>query len=50
VDFGSIVEEEATFDGITIPSKLRIGWFFGTPRVEEEGALFRVTVDRVEFR
>lgn len=50
VDFGAIVEDEATFEGITIPTKLRIGWFFGTPRFEEEGEFFRVTVDRVEFR
>jgi hypothetical protein len=34
----------------TALSTLRIGWFFGTPRFEEEGEFFGVTLDRVEFR
>ena len=36
-DFGGIVEEEGTFDGVTVPTRVRIGWYFGSPRFEEEG-------------
>lgn len=48
--FGGIVEEEETFDGYTIPTRLRLGWFFGTDRFEPEGEFFRCTVDGVEWR
>jgi len=47
--FGGIVEKERSFGGYTIPSKLRLGWHFGTPRWEE-GEFFRMTVDNAEFR
>jgi hypothetical protein len=50
VPFGGIVEDEATFEGFTIPSRLRVGWYFGTDRFESEGEFFRVTVDRATFR
>jgi hypothetical protein len=49
-DFGGIVEEERTFGGFTIPSKLRIGWYFGSDRFETEGEFFRCTVDEAEHR
>lgn len=49
-DFGGLIEEEGTFDGITIPTKLRIGWYAGTPRFEGEGEFFRATLDEVIFR
>jgi len=45
VDFGGIAEEEATFDGYTIPTLLRAGWHFGTNRLEPEGEFFRVQID-----
>lgn len=45
VDFGGIVEEEGTFCGYTIPTRLRIGWYFGSERFESEGEFFRVTID-----
>jgi hypothetical protein len=48
-EFGGIAEAETTFDGYTIPTRLRIGWYFGTPRFESEGEFFRVTVDDAEF-
>lgn len=48
-DFGGIAEAETTFGNYTIPSRLRIGWYFGTPRFESEGEFFRVTVDDAEF-
>lgn len=48
--FGGIVLGEKSFDGITIPSVMRVGWYFGTGRFEAEGEFFRVTVDHAEFR
>lgn len=48
--FGGIVSAEKTFEGITIPTQLRVGWYFGTERFEAEGEFFRVTVDDAEFR
>ncbi|MBN2608852.1 MAG: hypothetical protein JXA64_07030 [Candidatus Fermentibacteraceae bacterium] len=49
-DFGAFMEDEKTFGGYTIPSKLRVGWFFGTDRFEREGQFFRVTIDEATFR
>jgi len=48
--FGGWAEEERTFGGYTIPTRLRIGWHFGTDRFESEGEFFRVTIDHAEFR
>lgn len=48
--FGAIAEEERTFEGFTIPTKLRVGWYFGTERFEPEGEFFRCTVERATFR
>ena len=48
--FGGLVEAERTFDGYTIPSTLRVGWYFGTNRFESEGEFFRCTVDRARYR
>jgi hypothetical protein len=48
--FGAIVEEESSFSGYTIPTKLRIGWYFGTERFASEGEFFRCTVDHAAFR
>ena len=48
--FGAVISEETTFDGITIPTKLCLGWHFGTPRFEGEGEFLRVTVDKATFR
>lgn len=48
--FGGIAEQERTFDGYTIPTRLRIGWYFGSARFESEGEFFRVTVDDARFR
>jgi hypothetical protein len=50
VPFGAIATEERMFDGITIPTTLKVGWYFDTPRFEEDGEFFRVTVDHAEFR
>jgi hypothetical protein len=43
-DFGAVVEDESSFGGYTIPSRLRAGWYFGTARFESEGEFFRATV------
>ena len=50
VDFGGILEEEDTFCGYTIPTCLRIGWYFGTERFESEGEFFRATIDDAIYR
>lgn len=52
--FGGLVEEEGSFGGYTIPTRLRLGWYFGSDsteatsdahRFESEGEFFRVTID-----
>jgi hypothetical protein len=50
VDFGAIVEAEGTFCGYTIPTQLRVGWYFGTERFESEGEFFRATIDEAIYR
>jgi hypothetical protein len=37
------VEEEAALGGVTIPSVIRAGWFWGTDR-QNEGEFFRATI------
>jgi hypothetical protein len=49
-DFGAVVEQEGSFGGYTIPTRLRVGWYFGTERFELEGEFFRVTVDDAEYK
>ena len=49
-DFGGFVEEEGTFDGYTIPTRMRVGWYFGSDRFASEGEFFRVTIDDATFR
>ena len=46
VPFGVIMEKEATFDGYTIPVKIRAGWGFGTDTYRE---FFRATILQVRF-
>ncbi len=50
VDFGGILEEEGTFGGYTIPTRLRAGWYFGSKRFESEGEFFRATIDDAIYR
>lgn len=50
VDFGATVEEEGAFCGYTIPTRLRVGWYFGIERFESEGEFFRATIDHVIYR
>jgi hypothetical protein len=50
VDFGGTVEEERVFGGYRIPTRMRLGWYFETPRFESEGEFFRVRVDEARYR
>lgn len=47
--FGGYVDEETTFDGFTVPSRLRFGWHFGTDRFEPEGEFFHAIVDQAVY-
>jgi hypothetical protein len=49
VDFGGLVEEESEFDGVKIPSRMRIGWFWDGSGFRGEGEFFRVAIDAAEF-
>jgi hypothetical protein len=49
-DCGAWVESEHTFGGYTIPSRLRVGWHFGSERFESDGEFFRVTIDEAMYR
>lgn len=50
LDFGAVADEERTFGGYTIPTRLRVGWFFGLPEFESKGEFFRVTIDDAAYR
>ncbi len=50
VDFGGVLEDEATFDGYTIPTRVTAGWYFGSARFNSEGEFFRATVETATFR
>lgn len=49
-DFGGVAEDEQTFGGYTIPTRLRVGWYVGSPQFESTGEFFRVTVDDATYR
>jgi hypothetical protein len=49
-DFGALVEQEAVFDGYTIPVRVRVGWHFGSARFEGQGEFFHATIDEATFR
>ena len=50
LDFGGVCEAERTFGGYTIPSRVRVGWHFGSPEFDSVGEFFRATVDDAVFR
>ena len=50
VDFGVFLDQERTFGGFTIPSRIRAGWFFGAERFAPEGEFFRATIEHAEYR
>lgn len=49
VPFGVTCEQERTFDGVTVPSVVRAGWWWGTPRAAE-GEFFRAEVTGATHR
>lgn len=50
VPFGAVFEEESTFGGFTIPTKFRVGWYFGADNFESEGVFFRGVIRDIEYR
>lgn len=48
--FGGTADEERTFGGMTVPTRHRVGWHFGTPDFEGEGEFFRCSLRAVEYR
>ena len=50
VEFGAAVDQEATFDGYTIPARIRVGWYFGSDRFDTEGQFLQATVDSAVYR
>lgn len=50
VDFGGTCDRDRTFDGVTIPTEYRIGWYFGSDRFADEGEFFRCTIDSLVHR
>ena len=49
-NFGVIAQASATFEGYTIPTQLRAGWYFGSERFESEGEFFRCNIDKAIYR
>ena len=49
-DFGGLVEDELSDQGYTIPSRLRVGWHFGSHRFLSEGEFFRCRIETVDFK
>jgi hypothetical protein len=47
--FGVSFSDEATFDGVTIPSAMRASWWWGTDW-EDKGEFFRARITRAVFR
>jgi len=50
VKFGGVIEEERAFDRYTVPTRVRVGWYFGSPRFDAEGEFFRATIEHATFR
>jgi len=50
VDFGGVLNEERTFAGYTIPTRVRAGWYLGSPQFESDGEFCRATIDDATFR
>lgn len=48
--FGAEFLETRQFGRYTIPSRIRAGWYFGTPRFAAEGEFFRATVEKAEWK
>ncbi len=49
IPFGGEVGDEKKFGDYTIPTAVRVGWWFGTEKFRE-GEFFRATITGAEFR
>jgi hypothetical protein len=49
IPFGGEVGDERRFGDYTIPTVVRVGWWYGTEKYHE-GEFFRATITRAEFR
>ncbi len=47
---GCFVDAEGTFGAYTVPARVRVGWYSGTPRFESEGEFFRAVIDDAIYR
>ena len=47
--FGVLLAEHRSFMGVTIPTRIRAGWHFGTERFRDEGEFFRAEIDEATF-
>jgi hypothetical protein len=47
--FGMSVEAESSFNDVTIPSRFRVGWWWGTSR-QDAGEFFRAEITQAIFR
>jgi len=45
--FGVLVDERKTFEGRNVPTKIRAGWQYGTPKFSE---FFRATISKAIYR
>lgn len=48
--FGVQFVEVGQFGAYRMPSKIRAGWYFGTPKFESEGEFFRATLEGAEWK
>ncbi|MBC7809372.1 MAG: hypothetical protein H7145_24825 [Akkermansiaceae bacterium] len=48
--FGGIFDEERTFGGYTIPTRVRVGWDYGTNPDAWTGEFFRATITEAHYR
>lgn len=48
IPYGMRIEEERTIAGVTVPSQITAGWWFGEDRFEREGLMLRVLVDDIQ--
>lgn len=48
--FGAIIEDYATFEGYTVPSKVRVGWHPSVDGFEAGGEFWRGQIEAMEFR
>lgn len=48
--FGGIIEADRTFGGITMPTRVQMGWHFGFDRFALDGEFFRAEITSAQFR